>query len=558
MNEQEVKAQGFIDKSLSNCQSIEEYEKILKWIKQNVSLERRNYDNTKALGTIAAVIEMGKGLGLSWQVALGHIIPFGEGKYMIKGDQAKAMCFATYEISSWVEGSTGSVAKGDFVYTITCKRTMGAAPIEITRSFSIKEAISLGIYDPSNPKTIALKDKFWQFYPERQCYYRCLGFICRDLFPDVMKGAVIAEEAQDYSDSGTATTTDQTGKVFEHDAAAEIHTKTSAQAEKLAAPSDNWAPGPGFNEQMKAEADMDEATDKELMFNTEKPEWKAPSAEQATKGVHGGSAGLVWIAFPDNTIATRIEDKITPEERQQCRILGPAVTGQREEGMRVFMAHEKEGRGPLWPGDAQNQQQDLPSPSQPAQPLAGPTPDQIRADVKEMTGSDLFGYIKRHIPALWPLAEAIPQRKTVKALTSLLDVYLDEPGSLYAYFLKSYGDAAKPFAPEQSPEQAPAQASGLPIQTENTDIAPIPAQKQDMDQSNRLGVIWPEQNEKGNRRFAELQSIQAVLMHHDNTLLPRMQEHMLSEMTGHEFGDIEEALFAASPEFLNQVLNACL
>jgi hypothetical protein len=55
--------------------------------------------------------------------------------------------------------------------------------------FSVADAKRAGLWGKSGP---------WTQYPKRMLQLRARGFALRDAFPDVLKGLVTAEEAQDY------------------------------------------------------------------------------------------------------------------------------------------------------------------------------------------------------------------------------------------------------------------------------------------------------------------------------------------------------------------------
>jgi hypothetical protein len=55
--------------------------------------------------------------------------------------------------------------------------------------FSVADAKRAGLWGKSGP---------WTQYPRRMLQLRARGFALRDAFPDVLKGLVTAEEAQDY------------------------------------------------------------------------------------------------------------------------------------------------------------------------------------------------------------------------------------------------------------------------------------------------------------------------------------------------------------------------
>jgi hypothetical protein len=93
--------------------------------------------------------------------------------------QSSAVCEF---ISEAVEGD------GDqMVATCVAKRRGYPAPSAV--KFSVADAKKAGLWGKSGP---------WTQYPKRMLQLRARGFALRDAFPDVLKGLVTAEEAQDY------------------------------------------------------------------------------------------------------------------------------------------------------------------------------------------------------------------------------------------------------------------------------------------------------------------------------------------------------------------------
>jgi hypothetical protein len=78
--------------------------------------------------------------------------------------------------------------EGDnMVATCTAKRRGYEKPTVVR--FSVADAKKAGLWGKSGP---------WTQYPRRMLQLRARGFALRDAFPDVLKGLVTAEEAQDY------------------------------------------------------------------------------------------------------------------------------------------------------------------------------------------------------------------------------------------------------------------------------------------------------------------------------------------------------------------------
>jgi len=107
------------------------------------------------------------------------------GRPTIWGDAALALVQSSSVcefVSEAVEGD------GDqMVATCIAKRRGYPAPSAI--KFSVADAKRAGLWGKSGP---------WTQYPKRMLQLRARGFALRDAFPDVLKGLVTAEEAQDY------------------------------------------------------------------------------------------------------------------------------------------------------------------------------------------------------------------------------------------------------------------------------------------------------------------------------------------------------------------------
>jgi hypothetical protein len=112
------------------------------------------------------------------------------GQLGIRGDLALAMCESSGKLVDTPE--VQYTGEGDELScTVTVKRKGKKSPR--SQSFSIHQAKAAGIYERSTA---------WKGYPERMVYYRALGFILRDVFPDILKGIKTIEELQDYPDNG--------------------------------------------------------------------------------------------------------------------------------------------------------------------------------------------------------------------------------------------------------------------------------------------------------------------------------------------------------------------
>lgn len=129
-------------------------------------------------GNILAALQMGQELGLPPIQALQNIAVIG-GRPSVFGDAALAIVTTSPSFEAIEETDDGTTA------TCTIKRKGRPA---ITRKFSMDDAKRAGLLNKQGP---------WTTYPARMRQMRARSFAMRDLFPDVLKGMITREEAQD-------------------------------------------------------------------------------------------------------------------------------------------------------------------------------------------------------------------------------------------------------------------------------------------------------------------------------------------------------------------------
>jgi hypothetical protein len=133
---------------------------------------------------IMVCIQWGMEMGLAPMQALQNIAVIN-GKPSVYGDammalvQASPMCDGVEE-SIEDEGTSNPVA-------VCVARRKGRAPVTVR--FSVEDAKRAGLWGKQGP---------WQAYPKRMLQMRARGFALRDAYPDVLKGLISVEEAQDY------------------------------------------------------------------------------------------------------------------------------------------------------------------------------------------------------------------------------------------------------------------------------------------------------------------------------------------------------------------------
>lgn len=135
---------------------------------------------------ILVCVQWGYEMGLAPMQALQNIAVIN-GKPSVYGDTALALVQASpvcEDVQEYFEdeGTPNPVA-------VCVAKRKNRSPVTVR--FSIEDAKRAGLWGKQGP---------WQAYPKRMMQMRARGFALRDAFPDVLKGLITAEEAQDYPD----------------------------------------------------------------------------------------------------------------------------------------------------------------------------------------------------------------------------------------------------------------------------------------------------------------------------------------------------------------------
>ena len=133
---------------------------------------------------VLVCVQWGYEMGLAPMQALQNIAVIN-GKPSVYGDAAMALVQASpvcEDVEEFFEGE----GTPNPVAVCVAKRK-GRKPV--TAKFSVEDAKRAGLWGKQGP---------WSAYPKRMMQMRARGFALRDAFPDVLKGMITAEEAQDY------------------------------------------------------------------------------------------------------------------------------------------------------------------------------------------------------------------------------------------------------------------------------------------------------------------------------------------------------------------------
>jgi hypothetical protein len=137
-------------------------------------------DYQGSAGNILVAVQWGAELGLPPLQAMQNIAVIN-GRPAIWGDAVIAIVRASGQLESITEDI------GQDAATCTVKRR---GEPEVSRTFSIEDAKRAGLAGKQGP---------WQQYPKRMLQMRARAWALRDVFPDVLRGVHVAEEAQDIA-----------------------------------------------------------------------------------------------------------------------------------------------------------------------------------------------------------------------------------------------------------------------------------------------------------------------------------------------------------------------
>ena len=140
-------------------------------------------------------IDYGGSIGLSRMQSLQSIAVIN-GRPTIWGDAALALVIGS-PVCEYVRETVDG--EGDAMVATCEAKRRGYEKASVVR-FGVADAKKAGLWGKSGP---------WSQYPRRMLQMRARGFALRDAFPDVLRGLVTAEEAQDYP---TATATAEPAK----------------------------------------------------------------------------------------------------------------------------------------------------------------------------------------------------------------------------------------------------------------------------------------------------------------------------------------------------------
>ena len=129
-------------------------------------------------------IQHGSEVGLSPMQSLQSIAVIN-GRPSVWGDAALALVLGSPVCEFVKEDIDGD---GEAMTAACAAKRRGYTSATVVK-FSVADAKKAGLWGKSGP---------WTQYPKRMLQLRARGFALRDAFPDVLKGLITAEEAQDY------------------------------------------------------------------------------------------------------------------------------------------------------------------------------------------------------------------------------------------------------------------------------------------------------------------------------------------------------------------------
>lgn len=133
---------------------------------------------------VLVAMQWGAELGLAPMQALQNIAVIN-GKPSIYGDAMMALVQASPVCEDMQEYFEGEGTANPVAVCVAARK--GRKPV--VAKFSVEDAKRAGLWGKQGP---------WTAYPKRMLQMRARGFALRDAFPDVLKGLITIEEAQDY------------------------------------------------------------------------------------------------------------------------------------------------------------------------------------------------------------------------------------------------------------------------------------------------------------------------------------------------------------------------
>jgi len=151
---------------------------------------------------VVIVLQFGSEIGMTPMQALQQLVPVNN-LVSLKGDGAKALIQRSGKLATWTETEVGTQGKDDWGFRIEASRKdTGEKSVSIFTVVDAKRA-GLWIDEAAVQRSAGLKYSPWYRHPRRMLKYRALGFLSRDLFPDVLSGIYTEEEAADMETDNT-------------------------------------------------------------------------------------------------------------------------------------------------------------------------------------------------------------------------------------------------------------------------------------------------------------------------------------------------------------------
>jgi len=136
---------------------------------------------------VLVCVQWGCEIGLAPLQALQNIAVIN-GKPSIYGDAAMALVQASNVCEDVEEYFEGEGTPNPIAVCVARRKGRKA----VTVKFGIDDAKRAGLWGKQGP---------WSMYPKRMMQMRARGFALRDAFPDVLRGLITSEEAQDFVES---------------------------------------------------------------------------------------------------------------------------------------------------------------------------------------------------------------------------------------------------------------------------------------------------------------------------------------------------------------------
>lgn len=504
--ENQNKQKSLIERLVTNAQVTKDYDEVAEYLLRSSMLPKHLKDSKTAKTDIMLVIDHGMSIGLTWSEALSGLIPKGDGKFIMKGDLAKALVMASGKLSAFDVSYSGKIEDNTRACKVKAARAdrENESPFLAESIFGLQDAIRAELYTPGS-----VVKSYYKTYPDRTIYYRAMGFVFRDLFSDILKNITFEEEFNDFKGVGEQEV-DAKGNVFKFPDAEAKNTKTTKSVDAIT---------------------------KDLQTSGFKLLWYY-NAE--------GDTQYTGPADGDNTDP----------------VIGEFIVGNDAEGERYYEAYKaklaqfEEEKG----SEEEIRETDAPTTIL--------WTEELQKQLSKLNSAGLQKWMAEELPGVEEYIETLGQiqKKTVKSMLPIIEAYLESPDSAELYLQKTYPDFYKEEEEQEEqedvkPKTAPPTPSAKPQKEEQIQMkkAPLPPSAKPAEKTeggNKFGISIPEIDVKKGGRDMKQATVEIFIPLSNLGKFEQFEKLFEDNFSDSSFETADDFLIQASEEQINDLINA--